>query len=113
MTFGEVCSFKNRSHESTSNTDGRRWHQGVFVGIDRRTGQYMLHCGNEVKLARTVIRLPESNKWDKEAPRDPEIVFKEKADIEQNDFENQVSLARQRYINSSDLEEHGMTRGCP
>ena len=43
MTFGEVCSFKNRSHESTTNTDGRRWHQGVFVGIDRRTGQYMLH----------------------------------------------------------------------
>ena len=86
----------------------------------------MLHCGDEVKLARTMMRLPENNKWDKEALsnvhatpwdllklRDPEIVFREKTGVEQNDFENKVSLVRQPYIKSSDMEEHAMTRGCP
>ena len=28
-------------------------------------------------------------------------------------FEEKVILARQPYIRASDLEEHGMTRGCP
>ena len=26
---------------------GRRFHRGVFIGIDRRTGQYMLHAEGE------------------------------------------------------------------
>ena len=65
MTFGEVCRFKNRSHEPASS--GQVWHEGVFVGIDQRTGQYMIFSENGVKLARTVVRVPEVEKFSKEA----------------------------------------------
>ena len=64
---------------------------GIFIGIDRRTGQYMLHDGTEVKLARTVMRVLSAEKWNKDAlvrvgctpydlhrPRKPEVVFQEK-----------------------------------
>ena len=44
MTFGELCRFKNRCNEPLSNVGGaRRWHDGIFLGIDRRTGQYMVY----------------------------------------------------------------------
>ena len=42
--------------------DGRRFHAAIFIGIDRRTGQYMLHDGNEVKLASTIMRMPGAEK---------------------------------------------------
>ena len=63
MTFGEVCRFKVRSQQPTSvHPDGRRWHSGVFVGIDRRTGQYMIYSDDQVRLAMTVVRVPEVDK---------------------------------------------------
>ena len=37
--------------------DGRMFHEDIFIGIDRRTGQYVLHGGSEVKLARTILRM--------------------------------------------------------
>ena len=71
--------------------DGRRFHSGIFIGIERRTGQYMLHDGTDVKLARTILRLSGAEKWVREAlvkvgctpydlhqPREPEFVFFEK-----------------------------------
>ena len=96
LTFGEYCSFKNRSQEPLDrNADGRRFHQGVFVGIDRRTGQYMIYAGDEIKLSRTVMRVPESEKWNKDLlagvkvtplsmhqPREPEVIFKDKVEVE-------------------------------
>ena len=106
--------------------DGRRCHSGVFVGIDRRTGQYMIYSDDKVRLARTVVRVPEADKWIKEslagvrctpwdlhAPRETEIIFTEKIVKGHGVFEEKVILARQPYIRASDLEEHGMTRGCP
>ena len=64
MSFGEMCHFKNRSTEPLGGiADGRRFHTGVFIGIDRRTGQYMLYSDGDVKLARTVTRVPEIDKW--------------------------------------------------
>ena len=94
LAFGEACRSKNRSHESLKGAvDNRRFHAGIFIGIDRRTGQYILHNLYEVKLARTIMRMPGTEKWDKEAlvkigctpynmhqPRDPEVIFREKKD---------------------------------
>ena len=91
LAFGEACRFKNRSHEPLKGAvDNRRFHAGVLIGIDRRTGQYILHDGSEIKLARTIMRMPGAEKWDKEAlvkinctpytmhqPREPEVFFKE------------------------------------
>ena len=68
--------------------------------INGRTGQYTLYDGESIKLARTVMRVPEANKWDKEAlskvhvtqwglnkPRDVEVVFKEQVENEGVDFD--------------------------
>ena len=67
MAFGEACSFKHRSHEPVSAADGRKWHLGTLLAVDRRAGQYILYDGESVKFARTVMRVPEANKTDKEA----------------------------------------------
>ena len=125
MNFGEACSFKNRSHEPVSAADGRRWHSGTFLGMDRRTGQYTLYDGKEIKLARTVMRLPDGNKWDKEAlsavnstpwdlhrPRELEVVFKDKV-VKDAELVDKVALSRQVYIKAQDLIDFGLTRGCP
>ena len=47
--------------------DGRRFHAGIFVGVNRRTGQNMLYDGDSIKLAQTVLRMPGAEKWNKEA----------------------------------------------
>ena len=52
--------------------------------------------------------------WDLHRPREPELMSKNMPDEKKEDnFEEQVALARQVYIKSKDLEEHGLTRGCP
>ena len=127
LTFGECCSFKNRSQEPLRNVaDGRRFHQGVFIGIDRRTGQYMLYSDGKVKLSRTVIRVPESDKWSKDRlaevkatplnmhqPVAPEVIFKETVDVEKNEFVDKAQISRQVYLKAEDFDEFGLTRGCP
>ena len=127
LRFGEICRFKNRAHEPLSATgDGRRWHTGVFIGVDRRTGQYMIHGGDEVKYARTVLRMPEANKfdkdelgkiastpWDLHKPRDLEVVFKEKKEATGEVLQDKVAISRQVYIKPADLERFGLTKGCP
>ena len=66
LTFGEQCRYKVRSHEPLAATgDGKRFHLGTYVGVDRRTGQYMIHDGDRIMYARTIIRVPEANKWNK------------------------------------------------
>ena len=117
MSFGKCCSFKVRSQEPLSSVYNRRFHRGVFIGIDRRTGQYMLYSEGEVRLARTVVRVPESEKWNKDKlaairstplsmhqPREPEVVFKEKANVEQSEFVDKLQLARQVYLKAADFE---------
>ena len=96
LTFGEQCRCKMQSQEPFSQTgDGRRFHVGTYADVDRRTGQYMVHGGDGIFYARTILRLPEPNKWDKDelakiratpwslhAPKYTEIVSKDKKDVE-------------------------------
>ena len=93
LGFGETCSFRIRAHEPIANSMGaRRFNKGVFVGIDRRTGQNVLHADDGIKLSRTLMRMPDDQKFDKSAlssvaatpwnifeARTPEVIFKEKA----------------------------------
>ena len=105
--------------------DGRRFHLGVFVGVDRRTGQYMLLDGETVRLARTIMRMPTADKWNKEAlakvsstpydlhaPKDVEVTFRERVEPQGENFKPKVTLARQVYIKPSDIDKYGLTRGC-
>ena len=121
--FCEKCQFKTRSQE-VSIANGRRFHEGIFLGIDRRTGQYMLYSGDEVKLARTVVRVPEAQKWCKDLlaavkltprslhqPRATE--FQDKVNIEDKEFADRTVLSRQVQLRASDFAEHQPTRGCP
>ena len=63
--MGEIVRFKLRPHEPIANSsDGKRFHNGVFLGIDRRTGQYILHSDEGIKHARTILRIPGAEKWD-------------------------------------------------
>ena len=101
-----------QSHEPIASiADGRRFHVGIFVGIDARTGQSMIHGGDQIMLARTVLRLPEANKWDRvelakiaatpwdlHRPREQEVVLKEPRVEQAADLEGKIALARQPYI---------------
>jgi hypothetical protein len=126
LAVGEACRFKNRSHEPLkASVENRRFHAGIFIGIDRRTGQHILHNGSEVKLARTIMRMFGTEKWDKEAlvkigctpydmhqPREPEVIFREKNDEQIANPKELISMARQVYIKPKDLERYGLTRKC-
>ena len=106
--------------------DGQRWHSGVFVGVDRRPGQYMIYSNDQVQLARSVGRVPEVDKWCKESlsgvgctpwdlrePWETEIIFKEKIDKGEGNFQEKAIIARHPYVRAADLEQYGMARGCP
>ena len=109
MAFGEACRFKNQSHEPIGGiADGRRSHAGNFVGVDRRTVHYMLHDGETMSLARTVMRMPTADKWSKDAlsaiastpynlhvPNEPEVVFRETAEAQGLQLYPKVALSRQ------------------
>ena len=86
----------------------------------------MLYAGDEVKLARTIARVPELEKWNKEflaavkltlrslhQPRDAEIVFRKKIDEEGKVFDDKLVVDRQVQLKASIFSEHGLTRGCP
>ena len=86
----------------------------------------MVYSGDEVKLARTVVRAPEVEKWNKDLlaavkltpvelhqARDAEVVFKEKVDVEAREFADKPMVSRNIYLKATDFEEFGLTRGCP
>ena len=98
----------------------------MFVGVDRRTVQYMIPDGETTRLARTVMRMPKLEKWSKDAlsaiastpyslhvPKEPEVIFREVAEAQDPLLNPKVARARQVYIKPSDIEKYARTRGCP
>jgi hypothetical protein len=43
IPFGQVCRFKARSKEKGIGPEMTRWSSGIYLGIERRTGQYMIY----------------------------------------------------------------------
>ena len=87
--FGEKCRFKKRSHEPVTDSSTWRWNVGTWLGIDTKTGQYILWDGNNIMYARTFIRMIDSQKWCSEelakvratpwsvhVPIEPDVVFR-------------------------------------
>ena len=73
------------SQESCANVaGGSRFHSGIFLGIDARTGQYMIYSDDAVKLARTVVRVPSLEKWDKSLMSDVKLNAVQHAHAERN-----------------------------
>ena len=87
--------------------DDRKCHEGTFVGVDQRAGQYMIHGSGVIKVARTIMRMPEPDKfnkeelakiavtpWDMHVPREMEVVFKDKSEGAQEVAKDEVTLSR-------------------
>ena len=94
------------------------------MGVDQRTGQYMIHDSGVIKFARTIMRMPEPDKfnkeelakiaaWDMHVPREMEVVFKDKSEGAQEAAKDKATMSRQVYIKASDIQQSGMTHGCP
>ena len=63
--FGERLRYNGRSKEGGVAGEGTRWSEGVFVGVHRRTNQYLMfgaECG--IWEARAVMRFPDELKFD-------------------------------------------------
>ena len=60
--FGEKCCFKKRSHEPVTDSSTWWWNVGTWLGIDTKTGQYILWDGNNIMNARTFIRMIDGKK---------------------------------------------------
>ena len=85
---GQSAHQRARSRQFVKHvSDGRRWYSGV--GFNCRICECMVISGDEIKLARTVVGLPEVDKcdkqsltsvratpWDAHRPREPEIVLR-------------------------------------
>ena len=126
-TFGEKCRYKMRSQEPFgASGDGRRFHIGNNVGVDPRTGQYMIHRGDGIVYARTAIWFPEPNTWNKNemAKRratpwslhvlnDTEIVFKDKKEVDKTDIPGKIVVARQPFSRRATLPNMGSREDAP
>ena len=42
LGFGELCRYKKRANEKGIASSGSNWSTGIWLGIDSRTGQYIL-----------------------------------------------------------------------
>ena len=51
--------------------------------------------------------------WNLHVPRETEVVFKEKKEVADDNLQDKVSLPGQVCIKPADLEQLGLTRGCP
>ena len=99
------------------------------MGIDRRTGQYMIYSDGELQCSRTIMRMPEAEKfskdllsgvsitpWDLHTPKQPEVVFQQRDADGQPLAErlaDKLYKSRKVYLPASGFEEYGLTRGCP
>ena len=60
IPFGETCRYKGRANEGGIAGSGTRFSDGVWLGIDRKTGQYIVYDPQfgGIRNARTLMRLP-------------------------------------------------------
>ena len=127
IPFGELCRYKSRSKEGTIAGLPAKWSTGVWLGLERRTGQYTIYDIElkAVRHARTILRLPEPQKWSIgdvqgiavtpwsiHEPTGPEVTFPQKDTAPEN-LPAKQRMARRMYIRQEDLDKHGYTQGCP
>ena len=128
LEFGEYCRHKlNKQDLKDAGTMAAKWDRGVFLGICRMTGRYLVWNGETVAAARTVMRLPDVQKWDMKKiadvtqrpwqlheKKEPAVVFRDPAEAPADPAADApVQIARRLYIKRSDVEAYGYTQGCP
>ena len=60
-----MCRYKARSKEKGTGSDMTRWSSGIYLGIERRTGQYIIYDEQTESIhhARTIAQVPTPSKW--------------------------------------------------
>jgi len=66
LNFGERCNYKLRTKGPEHDDRGNmmmRHEQGVFLGYDRSTNEYILYGDGELRRTRAVMRCPFEERW--------------------------------------------------
>ena len=126
IPFGQVCRFEARSKEKGIGPDMTRWSSGVYLGIERRTGQYMIYDQKtgSVYHARTIAQVPGPSKWSIDTIKEMlSTTWKSHSPITHEAIEHQpvervtttdkTTTIRRLYIRQDDLDAHGYTQHCP
>ena len=126
IPFGQMCRYKARSKEKGIGPDFLRWSSGVYLGLERRTGQYIIYDQQIVSVhhARTIAQVPTPSKWSidrvkemltttwkQHLPTTHEAI--EHKPIEQVATTDKTATIRRLYIRQDDLDTHGYTQHCP
>ena len=126
--FGERIRYKGRSREGGIAGGGVQWSHGIYVGIHRRTNQYLLFdTDHGIMQARTVMRFPDELKFDVAMAQAVNISPHSNHDSSAHDaaFRDPViptqpippnertQTVRDMYVRQADLEQFGYTPGCP
>ena len=65
VQFGErVMFYRERRNHERKDAGSSRWQDGIFVGIDRRSGESICIADNSAMKARTLRRVPDNLRWD-------------------------------------------------
>ena len=114
-----------RSHEQGIGQDHLRGSTGVWLGLERRTGQYLVFdkTMGGLRTARTILRMPEPQQWSLELVRGwsatpwtvhessvPEVIHHSPGP--EPAVENKLPQVRRVYVRQDDLNVHGYTKGC-
>jgi hypothetical protein len=64
VQFGECVWFKpiKRNSDNMAKYEAR-WYDGVWIGINERSGEGIVMCGNQVVKCRCIRRKPPSERW--------------------------------------------------
>ena len=64
LEFAEKVLWRGRPNGPTMKKIEPQWQHDVYIGVKRTSGEIYIACEDRsVKLARTVRRVPESEKW--------------------------------------------------
>jgi hypothetical protein len=128
LSFGEMCRYKCRAQEGGIAGTKWRFSTGIWLGIDRRTGQYVIYdqAMGGIRHARTLIPMPRPQKWSAEAVQavaatpwslhqsaKPEVIRLDNSGLEPEERHDKVPMVRRFYIRQKDLDTHGYTKNCP
>ena len=103
-----------------------RWSSGIYLGIERRTGQYTIydHKTESVYHARTIAQVPTPSNWfvdrimemltttwKSHTPVEHEAIHHQP--VERIEMTNKTPTIRRLYIRQDDLDSQGYTQHCP
>ena len=126
MCFAEKIRYKHRAKEPIE--DDHRFHQGIFLGIDQLTGQYVVFDPDlsAVRMSRTVKLLPDEVKWnanniesvkvtpyDEFVAQDPGVIFQDRPANPDEQDPPRKQHARKLYLKAEDFRAYGHTVSCP